>query len=90
MEEVGGLEVGCGEVEGLDVGMREGGTVAAELALVPCFELVAVFWYPGERGPLIVPPPPEFVLPCRQLVVTLQLSQSKVMVPKMFCATVCP
>jgi hypothetical protein len=94
LEEVGGLAVGCGEVAGLEVGMRVGGTGAVDFVeeegLVPCPELVEGLVYPTAREPLIVPPPPEFVEPCRQLVCTLQLSQSKVMVPKMFWATVCP
>ena len=88
LEEVGGFDVGRGDVEGLEVGMRVGGT-----GLVPAFPAVpeAVcevcgVWYPGESGPLMVPPPPVlvFVEPCLHVVVTLQLSQSKVMVPKMF------
>jgi len=39
LEEVGGFEVGCGEVEGLEVGMRVGGMLTVEVAPVPCPEL---------------------------------------------------
>ena len=77
-------------VEGLEVGMRVGGRGLVEV--VACDEPVEGLVYPTARGPLTVPPPPVFVfvLPCLHVVVTLQLSQSKVMVPKMFCATVRP
>jgi hypothetical protein len=55
--------------------------------------------YPYENGPLSAPPPPEepaFDPPPddtavgRQLVTTLHLVQSKVIVPKTDCATVLP
>jgi hypothetical protein len=63
-------------------------------AVVPwllCEEDVALveLTYPKDSGPLKTPPPPAFVAG-RQLVTTLQLPQSKVIVPKTDCATVLP